>query len=133
MIVIKHAPQKAHPNTDKTVSFTAKKDPAELIQQIKDSTESLAKNGYIFPNVSFLVEESDFEQDRAICTIRAGRMETKDECDKRVERQVQSNARELQTLKERLYIQQKRKEFNRLTDNLSLEQLQALSSLGCVK
>ena len=133
MLVIKHAPQKAHPNTDKIVSFTAKKDPAELIQQIKDYVESLAKNGYIFPKVSFIVEESDYEPDRAICTIRAGRMETQDECNKRVERQVQSNARELQARKERLYIQKKRKEFNRLTNNLSLEQLQALPSLGLVK
>jgi hypothetical protein len=133
MIDIKRTPQRAHSSTAKVVSFHAKIDPVLLIQQLDGAVSRLAADGYVFPTVSFRIEESDFGADRAICTITAGRMETQEECDKRVLRQERSNANELQATKEALYIQQKRKEFNRLTSHLSLEQLQSLLALELMK
>lgn len=132
LIDIVRTPKRAHPNTNKVETFaiTDKINLNELILKLTQTQENLLTLGYDICNVNFVVQESSWHScDLIYCHIIGSRLETQEECEKRIKGQERSNARKIKELKDNFLWKAKRREFNRLTEGLSLEQLQNLKSL----
>ena len=76
---------------------------------------------------------ADDEDDEPLpprCTVVASRMETPEETDERVTRQKRYNQSQIDEHSKKLENSKRAKEIRRLTEHLTLEQLQALRSIS---
>jgi hypothetical protein len=101
-----------------------------LISQINAIVQELAAEGLPLHRLSFECRETDDGNEYAICRVTGSRMETPEEVAARVARQEAYNARELAEHKQKIEQSKRRKELERVTAHLTLEQLQAMKPVN---
>jgi hypothetical protein len=111
------------------ISLTATTLPA-LTKAIDAVVQSFANEGFPLHRLSFYGSEDDDGQDYVNCEVTASRMETPEETAKRVAGAEAYNARQIAEHKQKVESSKRRKELERLTAHLTLEQLQAMKPVS---
>ena len=102
------------------------------LQQFIDSfIQDGDKNGYPLHRLAFENghTDEDGEEYPPRCIIELSRMETEEETAARVKRQEAYNQKQIEDERKRLQALDRRQELERITEHLTLEQLQALPTI----
>jgi outer membrane protein assembly factor BamA len=110
------------------LTFTSTSKMQETVDKV---IQDLAANGYPLHRLSFENghTDEDGEEHPPRCIIELSRMETEEETAARVKRQEAYNQKQIEDERKRLQALDRRKELERITGHLTLEQLQAMPSI----
>jgi hypothetical protein len=97
-----------------------------LNEQIGKVVAEFINEGLPLHRLSFECGENDDGSDYIYCKVMASRMETPEEAAARVDRQERYNERQVTEHKQKIEQSQRRKELERVTGHLTVEQLKAL-------
>lgn len=100
-----------------------------LTERIGKVVQGFANEGLPLHRLSFECGENDDGHDYVTCRVTASRLETPEEVVGRVARAEAYNARQLAEHKQKIEQSKRRKELERITSHLTLEQLEALAPI----
>jgi hypothetical protein len=132
LITIKREPIEVPPSQriKRRISLTHTNAPG-LQQSINSFIQDGIENGYPLHRMTFENGHVDSggEEYPPTCIIELSRMETEEETAARVQRQEAYNQREIKAHQDKLASVARKKELERITGHLTLEQLQALPTI----
>lgn len=130
LIKVNYSPTQVPHSKQKKLSFSLHDMTIPTLEGvIKKKTEELREMGFDL----FLLEfssDSDSNGDAFMqCHVKGSRLETPEEVEERVKRQEAYNSRQIKEHTDKLLNSKRLKEIKRLTEHLSLEELQARKTL----
>lgn len=130
LLTIKREPIEVPHSMKKQASFDVSRTTIENFQtQVNKRVSTFQEHGFTLFLLEFGVKTYDDGDSAAVCSVLASRLETDEEMKARIRRQEKYNEMQIKEQAAKIEASKRRKEIDRLTSHLTLEQLQALKGL----